>query len=354
MLLAERALLGVNGYLGGPAFRCRTADATHSMTQRKVAYLEDSRYDGFLPTVWLAFGLGEPRFDFRHARVPGLLPATTAYASANEPRLKQDEGMFFACSSVEPHPVVAALAAEARTRKSLVYQGRRYLGWPGEDLCEKLWATQRWMPGAIYYDNTPHVSMGSIHSSGWVCQSRYCSVIFAADPSQGLRVEMLLPGVPPHKRRYEARGRLVQHKNWLLGQGTLFEDGGARSRRVGPWNVYRVGKRLCAHFALPDSYHVLQVSDLDTYADEEAFARALSVPILERGQVRATVDADRVEVDLSKMGIVINGRPRPHPPRMLHDCEAMKSQYGSGQITIRTQASSVTFDSRYLHDGDGE
>jgi hypothetical protein len=32
----------------------------------------------------------------------------------------------------------------------------------------------------------------------------------------------------------------------------------------------------------------------------------------------------------------------------------MKSEYGSGQITIRTQAGSVTFDSRYLHDGAGE
>lgn len=69
-----------------------------------MAYLEDSRYDGFLPTVWLAFGLGEPRFDFANARVTGLEPATTEYASANEPRLEQDEGMFFACSSFQPHP----------------------------------------------------------------------------------------------------------------------------------------------------------------------------------------------------------------------------------------------------------
>lgn len=32
----------------------------------------DARYDGFLPTVWLAFGLDEPRFDFASARVAGL------------------------------------------------------------------------------------------------------------------------------------------------------------------------------------------------------------------------------------------------------------------------------------------
>jgi hypothetical protein len=54
IMLAERALLSVNGYLGGPSLRCRTADVNHSLTARKVAYLTDVRYDGFLPTVWLA------------------------------------------------------------------------------------------------------------------------------------------------------------------------------------------------------------------------------------------------------------------------------------------------------------
>lgn len=342
VLLAERALLGVNGYLGGPAFRCRTADANDSLTARKVAYLEDNRYSKSLPTVWLAFGLGEPRFDFGSARVPGLEPATTAYASGNEPRIKQDEGLFFATSSVQPHPVVVALAAEAQTRKSLVYQGQRYLGWPSSDA---LWATQKWMPGAIHYYNTPHVSMGSIHSSGWVCQSRYCSVTFAADPSQNLRVEMILPGVPPHKRRYEARGRLVQHKNWLLGQGTLFEDGGIKASPLGPWQVYRVGKGLCAQYKLPDDYHVLQVSDLDTYASERAFVEALSAPRMEQQQVHGvTVDGDRLVVNVADMSISINGQPRPHPPKMLHDCEYMTSEYGSGRITIHTKAGSVTFD----------
>jgi len=68
----ERALPGIHGYLARPSFRCRTADANGSRTNRKVAYLMDARYDGFLPTVWLAFGLGEPRFDFASARVAGL------------------------------------------------------------------------------------------------------------------------------------------------------------------------------------------------------------------------------------------------------------------------------------------
>lgn len=344
VMLAERALLGVNGYLGGPAFRCRIADANHSLTARKVAYLEDNRYNGFLPTVWLAFGLGEPRFDFDNARVPGLQPATAAYASGNEPRLKQDEGLFFATSSVRPHPVVVALAAESQTRKALVYQGQRYLGWPASD---SLWATQKWLPGAIYYYNTPHVSMGSLHSSGWVCQSRYCNVTFAADPSQNLRVEMILPGVPPHKRRYDSRGRLVQHKSWLLGQGTLFEDGGVKSKTLGAWHVYQVGKGLCAHLALPDSYHLLQVSDLDTFFSEQAFVEALSPPKLEMPWVRAvTMDGDRVAVNTEDMSITVNDTPRPHPPQMLHDCDAMTSVYGSGVIQFKTARGELTIRSR--------
>ena len=345
VMLAERALLGVNGYLGGPSFRCRTADAFHSPTNRKVAYLEDARYNGFLPTVWLAFGLGEPRFDFENARVKGLEPATTEYASSNEPRLKQDEGMIFACSSFQPHPVVLALAEEAATRDVLNYSGRRYIGWPGEELGEKMWETQKWMPGALYYYNTPHVSMGSIHSSGWICQSRYDKVLFTADPSQGLRIEIMLPGVPPHKRRYEARGRVVQHKNWLLGQGTLFEDGGVKARRVGSWNVYRVGKGMCAHYPLPDSYHVLIVSDLDKYKSVEEFVQALPVPEMDGQQVHAMgVDGDKITVSLEDMGISVNGTPRLHPPAMLHDSEYMKSEYGSGKIVITTQKGSQTFD----------
>ncbi len=346
VMLAERALLSVNGYLSGPSFRCRTADANNSLTARKVAYLEDARYDGFLPTVWLAFGLGEPRFDFDNARIKGLDPATTEYASANEPRLKQDEGMIFACSSFQPHPAVVALADEAATRDVLIYQGQRYLGWPGEDIGEKMWETQKWIPGAIYYYNTPYVSMGSIHSSGWICQSRYDKIHFAADPSQGLRVELEQPGVAPHKRRYEVWGRVVQHKNWLLGQGTLFEDGGVKARRAGEWNLYRVGKGLCAHYPLPDSYHVLQVSDLDTFRSEEAFIRALSVPRMENRKVNALgMYGERIMINLDDMSVSINGTPRPHPPVMLHDCEYMQSEYGSGEITINTTKGSVTFDS---------
>jgi hypothetical protein len=344
VLLAERAVLGVGGYLGGPAFRCRTADAEHSLTARKVAYLTDPRYDGFLPTVWLAFGLGEPRYDFTRAVEPGLEPASTGYASGNEPRLKQDEGLFFACSAFVPHPLVVALAAEGATRGPFTYEGRRYLGWPTAEQGERLWETQRWLPGALHYYNTPHVSMGSVHSSGWVCQSRYDQVVFAARPSAGLRVEMMLPDVPPHKRRYEARGRVVQHRNWLLGQGTLFEDGGLAARPVGPWNLYRVGEGLCAHLPLPDAYHLLQVSDLTQWDSEEAFMAALTPPRVEGHLVHGrTTDGDRVTVDVRDMSIAVNGLPRPHPPAMLHDCPVLRSEYGSGRVTIHTAQGSVTF-----------
>jgi len=344
VLLAERAVLGVGGYLGGPSFRCRTADAENSPTNRKVAYLTDARYDAFLPTVWLAFGLGEPRFDFDSALDPELQPASTEYATTNEPRLKQDEGMFFACSSLQPHPLVIALAEEAPTRAAFSYEGTRYMGWPGPELGETLWETQRWMPAALYYHNTPHVSLGSVHSSGWICQSRYDKVLFPAQPSQGLRVETMLPGMPPHKRRYEARGRVVQHKNWLLGQGTLFEDGGIQAFALGPWRMYQVGKGLCAHFALPGSYHALQVGDLDQYPSVEAFAQALSFPMMEGGEVHAlTTGGDRVTVDLTDMSIAINSTPRPHPPAMLHNCPYLRSEYGSGEITVRTSRGSATF-----------
>ena len=130
-----------------------------------------------------------------------------------------------------------------------------------------------------------------------------------------------------------------------MGQGTLFEDGGIKSQKVGPWNVYRVGKGLCAEMAFPDSYHVLQVSDLDTFADQESFVAALSIPEVKGNQIHGeTIDGDLIAVNLEEMSISINGKPRPHPPKMLHDSPYMKSEYDSGKITIATKAGSVTFD----------
>ena len=76
----------------------------------------------------------------------------------------------------------------------------------------------------------------------------------------------------------------------------------------------------------------------------EAFVRALSIPTMEGEQIRAeTMDGDRVVVDATDMSITVNGAPRPHPPAMLHDCEYMRSEYGSGEITINTGKGSLTF-----------
>lgn len=80
------------------------------------------------------------------------------------------------------------------------------------------------------------------------------------------------------------RARVVQHRNWLLGQGTLFEDGSVKSRRPGAWNLYQAG-----------------------------------------------------------LSLSVNGLPRPHPPAKLHDCECMQSEHGSGEIRIHTREGSVTF-----------
>ncbi len=341
VLFAERMVLGISGYLGGPSLRCRTASGNHSLTERKVAYLEDARYDGFLPTVWLAFGLGEPRFDFDNSRVPGLEPASIYIASGNEPRLKQDEGLFYASSKLVPNRVVQDLAIESNQREVLIYNGRRHLGWPNDPH----WETQKWIPGALTYYNTSYVSMGSIHSDGWNHQSRYNSILFSADPSMGLRIEMILPDEPVHKRRYEARGRVVQHKNWMVGQGTLFEDGGIESKSVNGWNVYRVGKGLCAHMEFPDSYHVLQVSDLNAFPSDRAFIAALK-ETKKMGQqiVAELINGDMVSVNLNDMGIEINGEVRRHPPKMLHDSKSMVSVYGSGVISIYSKENSVTFD----------
>ena len=76
------------------------------------------------------------------------------------------------------------------------------------------------------------------------------------------------------------------------------------------------------------------------------FVAALTIPERSGEELNTiTMNGDRVSVDLTDMSIVINGKPRIHPPKMLHDSGPMKSVYGSGKITITTQSGSVTFDS---------
>ena len=90
----------------------------------------------------------------------------------------------------------------------------------------------------------------------------------------------------------------------------------------------------------------MQVSDLDTFPSREEFVAALTIPERSGEQLNAvTMSGDRVSVELTNMSIAINGKPRAHPPKMLHGSGPMKSVYGSGKITITTQSGSVTFDS---------
>ena len=121
-------------------------------------------------------------------------------------------------------------------------------------------------------------------------------------------------------------GELVQHENWLLGRGVLVEDGGIRADRRAPWNLYRVGKGLAAHVELDGGYHVVQVSDLDRFDDEQAFLSALQVPVRDGFEVRGeTIAGDQLCVDVRTMSLTINGRPREGWLDMLHDSPPMRS-----------------------------
>ena len=350
LMLAERALLSVGGYLGGPFMRgwdrhvVPHVDGT-PLQRGPSAYFDNNRYDSFLPTVWLAFGLGEPRFEF--GRDPELEPAGDGYGSARDARLNQDEGMFFATSRAEVHPQIAALAAEAATRPSLVYRGMRGSRWvddPGWENAPDF--------NPIYYYNTPHISMGSLQIMGWSIQTRYCNVMFAADPSKNLRIEFIQPGIERNRRRHEVHGELVQHENWLLARGVVVEDGGVRAERRGAWNLYRVGKGLAAHVELDGGYHVLQVSDLDTFGDEQAFLGALKTPVRDGFDVRGeTIGGDQLSVDLRTMSMAVNGRPRDGWSDMLHDSPQMHSVFGSGVVEISTAEGGLTLDHGELMEG---
>ena len=103
IILAERALMSVGGYLGGPGMRSYDRN-------RGCDYLDNNRYDSFLPTVWLALGVGEPRFDFSLSN--GLEPAGDGYGNGRDPRLNQDEAIFLATTRVRcgAHDNVADVA----------------------------------------------------------------------------------------------------------------------------------------------------------------------------------------------------------------------------------------------------
>lgn len=350
IILAERALMSVGGYLGGPGMRSYGRN-------RGCDYLDNNRYDSFLPTVWLALGVGEPRFDF--ATSEGLEPAGDGYGNGKDPRLNQDEGMFFATSNVTPYPEVLTLLGDVAAVKELVYTGRRAsAGHPFQNAVPENPRSHQ----ILYYYNTPHISMGSLQyldyagkmSVSYNSRPRFFSILFPDRPEQVLRTELSeeeLRSADPQKYNYTA-DRVVQHRNWLLAAGTLSASHGLSSRTIGPWELYEVGKGLCAHVDLGEGWHVFQVSDLDTVADAATFVATLNLPVRDSDRVTGvTTDSELVSVELATMAIDINGVRREPQTSMLHDTPFLHSTFGSGVITLKSSAGTRVFDKHVTFPG---
>jgi len=299
--LAERALLSVNGYLGGPFYR------------GYEQHIVDDRRDSFLPIVWICFGLSGA------AAHDGLDAA-------------------FAADAFEPHPVVSALAADAPSRAVLYYRGTRTQGhFPPTGHDGK---------HMICYFNTPHVSMGSMRSCGYSFQTRFFNVLFAAEPSKHLRTHLRDAVVhTPWDERNE-RGEVAQHRNWLVARGKLVAEGGLTPMNAGGWDVYQVGKGLCAHRELPDGWHVFQAGDLDMHAGARAFIAALREPRKLDGRIEGlTTEGRLVSVSLADMSLAVDGELQDWTG-MLHDCPFMRSVYGSGRVDIASSAGTLAVTDR--------
>ncbi len=295
--LAERALLSVGGYLGGP-FR-----------RGYAAQIADDRNDLYLPVMWLAFGLAEP--------------ANLA------------EGVPFASHDLQPHPVVAALADEAARRPVLHYRGTRHHG---------VYCLRR----MICYYNTPHVSMGSIRASAYGFQSRFCNVLFPAEASKSLRTYLPDPDHRSPWDEFNSRGELAQHAGWMVSRGELIAEGGATPERAGDWNLYVVGRGLCAHAELPGGWNVFQVGDLDRWGEGASFVGALHMPRLNESHITGrTVDGDEVAVGIADMTLRVNGELAEWTG-MLHDADELRSEYGSGRVVLSSPGGTLTLSSEGL------
>ena len=346
VILAERALMSVGGYLGGPGMRSYDRN-------RGCDYLDNNRYDTFVPTVWIALGVGAPRLDY--SKSGGLEPAGDGYGNGRDPRLNQDEAMFLATNRLVPHPIVYELLEEVSSRPEWIYVGRRAsAGHPFQNAAPRNPRSHQ----VVYYYNTPHVSMGSLQylpyagkmSVSYNSRPRFFSVMFPENPSQVLRTRLKNADLSagPHSYNYVA-DRIVQHQNWLLAAGELSASHGLTSRKIGRWDLFHVGRGLCAHMELPDGWHVFQVSDLDTHDDAESFVASLTIPSNHHGVVQGvTTSGDQLSVDLKNMSITINGELREPAVQMLHHSPFMNSEYWSGKITITTNRSEMTFDGTSL------
>lgn len=346
LMLAERALMSVGGYLGGPGMRSYDRN-------RGCDYLDNNRYDSFLPTVWLALGQGEPRFDF--SRSDGLLPAGDGYGNGRDPRLNQDEAMFLATTELVPHPIVRVLLDEVATRSEFAYRGRRAsAGHPFQNAHPGSPRSQQ----EVHYYNTPHVSLGSLQylpeagkmSVSYNSRPRFFSVMFPERPEQVLRTRLSETDLDAGPRSYNYRAdRVVQHRDWLIAAGELSTSHGLKSRRIGAWDLFRVGHGLCAHFSGDQDWHVFQVADLDQFPDERSFLAALTVPTFTEGfAVGKSLNGDLVRVNLETMAIDINNQRREPQLGMLHDSDLMTSVYGSGKITIEAAGHRKVFDNATL------
>ncbi|OGV56123.1 MAG: hypothetical protein A2X49_14545 [Lentisphaerae bacterium GWF2_52_8] len=297
--LAERALLSVNGHLGGPFLR---GYADH---------YADDRHDSYLPVAWLAFGISKPVYYL-------------------------GEGVSFAADSFVPDPVVSCLAYESQDRTELVYQGTRV-------------SLDTETPWPITYYNTPHISMGSIHLSGYSFQTRYFNILIAADPSKNLRTCLKNESLASSNDTGKEIGQVAQYRNWLVARGTLIEGGGFKPVKVGKWNLYCAGKALCAHALLGEEWHVFNIGDTDIFHDADSFLSSLSLPELVDGHISAkTSDRTNLSVSLSDMSISVNNLPLVEKRELLHDCPYIHSKWGEGTININTKFTSLVLDNSEL------
>jgi len=317
--MAERALLSMNGHLGGPF--CRGYEPQ----------FDSERNDFYLPVMRMAFGLGEAFGDLSREDAGNHRPAATALG-------RMHEGVAFAAEGFEPHPIVAALAEEAASRPLLDYRGTRFAPW----LLER----ERVL---IRYYNTPHVSMGSMRASGRGFQSRFLEVLFAESPDMHLRTDLRdTVTQTPWDTRNE-RGQAAQHANWLVSRGTLVAQGGLEPQRVGEWDLFAAGRGLCAHAELPGGWHLFQAGDLDQWTTDQAFIAALHRPELSDGHIRGrTTGGERVNVDLSDMSVKVNGRDEQWYNK-LHNCPQMQADWEDGAVTVRASAGTLELSDAVLH-----
>lgn len=305
LMLAERALLGVRGYLAGPYNR------------GIIEHFQDSRTSRFQEVAWTAFGYGPPLDWFGDC--------------------------CFAGDTFEPHPVVCALAREIAERPParLWYRGTRG---SVNNLRQASNLGGERLP--ICYYTTPHVSMGSINMKGWWKTGRGFDVQFAADPAHSLRT--FRGSVIPYARAGTAFPQCwveaAQYRGWALSRGEVQHGESLRPQRADEWNIYRSGKGLCAVRPVFEDWHVFQVDDLDRFASVRQFVNALAPPSAGDGRVVArTLDGETVVVYLHDLRYTVNGEWADWSD-WLHDHELLRAPLDCGKVEIRSSRDRLVLD----------